>query len=250
MKELNMIPMGRVLLVVACVSASLIGGMILNGAQDVKPEKKVIQAERFELVDASGRIRALFETDRDGSPGIQLFDKSGQARAKVALDKNGEPEIVPTDKGGRTPAPAKASGIPDVVQAHSIQLVDKDGQLYGSWDIIQGYSVLTLVDPKTKARAKLSMFGEGSSELAFISPKAEMAGKIRFAGGRLDMVFDEGGQQKAQSVVMTSSGSDIHGQRFILYDPKSSNGFIQLRFKEGSGLDVLDSKGKSVGHVP
>ncbi len=47
--------------------------------------EKTVRAERFELVDPQGRVRATLEL-RDGGPGLFLSDEQGRLRASVSHD--------------------------------------------------------------------------------------------------------------------------------------------------------------------
>lgn len=42
-----------------------------------------IRAERFELVDAAGAVRATLATDQDGQVAVILFDQDSQRRAAL-----------------------------------------------------------------------------------------------------------------------------------------------------------------------
>ena len=50
------------------------------------PEDEVVAAERFELVDAEGRVRAEVAIDEDGSAGFFVRDEDGRVRATLIQD--------------------------------------------------------------------------------------------------------------------------------------------------------------------
>lgn len=57
-----------------------------------------LQAQRFELVDASGTPRALLTTLEGGRPSLSLLDQTGEARAWIYLSSEGAPRLVLTDR--------------------------------------------------------------------------------------------------------------------------------------------------------
>jgi hypothetical protein len=66
------------------------------GAQDLPT---VVQAQRFELLDATGAVRGVFGVGPAG-PGLTLADPSGQARVVLDETAEGTYEIQIRDAGG------------------------------------------------------------------------------------------------------------------------------------------------------
>ncbi len=131
---------GRVLLAVVVTSVLASVGALLHGAAEAgrlktAAEKEVLRAQRFELVDSHGRVRAVLGMtavavpptsfkiiDRDGkeiivprdqiviegtpvrepgeAPGISLFDEAGRPRARVWLGPDGTPYLEMTAADG------------------------------------------------------------------------------------------------------------------------------------------------------
>ena len=60
----------------------------------------VVRAQRFELVDAGGTVRARIAFLPDGRPLIALFDESGQVRASLAQNLEREYGFGITDGQG------------------------------------------------------------------------------------------------------------------------------------------------------
>lgn len=58
----------------------------------------VLRAERFEVVDKNGKIRALLTTLEDGRPTLALVDESGEFRVWLFLSQDGSPKLVLTNK--------------------------------------------------------------------------------------------------------------------------------------------------------
>ena len=55
---------------------------------------EVIGAQKFELVDAEGRVRAALEVKDDGTAQLELCDEKGRPRAAVGLETDGTPALV------------------------------------------------------------------------------------------------------------------------------------------------------------
>ena len=62
---------------------------------------KVVRTERLELVDRSGRVRAVLGCEEDtGFPSCAFFDAQGQTRVIVGLSWNEMPQIQLTAPDG------------------------------------------------------------------------------------------------------------------------------------------------------
>lgn len=73
----------------------------------------VIQAERVELVDGHGAVRADLATDTAGVS-LTVYDKRGQVTGSVRL--NGEPRLAVRDAVGREVAALGAPRVQHLVQ--------------------------------------------------------------------------------------------------------------------------------------
>lgn len=63
--------------------------LVLGGAVAWRPQTRdVVRAQRVEVVDAQGRVRATLEA-REAGPVLHLLDASGVARASLADDVEG-----------------------------------------------------------------------------------------------------------------------------------------------------------------
>ena len=91
-----------ILVAVALVS------LVIAVAGFVARDPRVVQAERIELVDGKGGVRAAFTTDTIGVS-ITLYDKRG--RVSGSLQLNGEPRLTVRDGSGSEVA---ALGAPQV----------------------------------------------------------------------------------------------------------------------------------------
>lgn len=52
-----------------------------------------VRAQRFELVDAEGNVRARLALQEDGTPGLCLCDAKGKMRAGLLLNREGVPQL-------------------------------------------------------------------------------------------------------------------------------------------------------------
>lgn len=129
-------------------------------AQTAPMRAKIIEAEGFRLVDATGKIRAVFELGPDGTVGLHLGDKDGKLRARLAVEGNGtvgldlknerseshavfnvsaagSPSLILTGKNGRVGALLGEStlqinsdaGITEERPAGSLILLNKEGKV-------------------------------------------------------------------------------------------------------------------------
>jgi hypothetical protein len=62
---------------------------------------KVLRAERFELVDADGKVRATLGLHADGGTGLALTGKDGIPHLGLSVDGNGVSDIILWDSDGR-----------------------------------------------------------------------------------------------------------------------------------------------------
>jgi len=117
----------------------VVPGSVRAAAGKQVPVAKVLRAERFEVVDSSGKVRAALETLPDGSPGLTLRDKDGQMRAWLSLLPDGSPGLT---------------------------LRDKDGQMRAGLLLSNGSPGLSLWGKDGKGGAMLAVRADGSPELA------------------------------------------------------------------------------------
>ena len=81
-----------VVVVLAAVAAAYAAG------QATVPVQEVVRAQRFELVDGTGKVRAMLAVASDGRAGLMLADEKGKARAVLTLDSEGSPNLFLSDK--------------------------------------------------------------------------------------------------------------------------------------------------------
>jgi len=133
-----------VLMVIVALAAGLVGGVVsswfLMGApvfaQKAPQPEKVLQAERFEVVDQAGKLRAALGTASDGSPSLTLADQAGKSRATLGIASDGSPGLQLYDQAGQLRAALgwtqlEAIGTGETVNraVSSLVLSDKNGKV-------------------------------------------------------------------------------------------------------------------------
>lgn len=134
--------------IVALVLAGLAGAASARlAAQDPKVPAAV-RASRFELVDASGRTRAVLGMSKGGSPELDLRDAEGRPRALLVLDGENLPILLFKDA----------------------QVVTR-----AKWELdAKGAAKLTFHDPDLAPRVEID---GAKPELKILSPKSEIVWK-------------------------------------------------------------------------
>jgi len=122
------------------------------------PVQEVVRAQKFELVDAKGKLRGVLSVLSDGSPQLALFDAKGRPRAglvvlsdrlpalllgdekgyraRLMLDADGSPGLVLSDEQGNTRAvvgvtnlETARTGATQKTAESSLMLFDKEGKV-------------------------------------------------------------------------------------------------------------------------
>ncbi len=159
-----MIVIVAVCLVVAAVAVAY------AAVQNKASGPDVVRAQRFELVDAEGRVRALLAMSLDGRPGLAFLDEKGEGRAGLVLGTDG-PTLELWDKKGKLRA--RLAVHPDLGPA------------------------LTLHDEQGVMRAGLLAGTDGRPGLAFLDEKGKpltLLGVGVDAGGKGLVLLDEKGE--------------------------------------------------------
>ena len=118
---------------------ALFGAAILVAAAPAGP-RKVVEAERFVVRDAAGKVRAALGIREDGSPSLNLYDQDAKTRAVLGLE-GGDPVLGLLDQAGHG----------------RVQVAFEES----------GASRVTLFDERETGRAQLALEPDGSPSLAF-----------------------------------------------------------------------------------
>jgi hypothetical protein len=159
-------------------------------AEPVAQPLPVVQAQRFDLLDANGTLRARLGVDADNdSAGLTVFDSNGQARASIAL--GGDTAVIQTlsPQGGRAtlsalptgvvgvgmvdPSGASRAGIGLASDGNPVVEVGRNLQSQPSarvqlTDLPDGTVGLGLVDQSGRPRAGLALAADGTPGLLLL----------------------------------------------------------------------------------
>jgi len=138
------------------VGAAVVGMVAMR--QQEKAVAKLVRAERFELVDAEGKMMAAWSSTIDGGQGLLFYNEAG--KPVIALDKpaHGHPDLLLYDEAGKQRV---WLGI-DRDGDSGLSLCDKAGKerielAFGRNEA----SYLILCDQAEKVRMGLAVRGEG-----------------------------------------------------------------------------------------
>ncbi len=129
---------------VVALSLAAALGHVLPAAEAAAPAVPgVVRAQRFELVDAAGKLRAGLEVRGAGSAGLVLYDARGTGRAWLLVADDGTPSLDLRDAAGKLRA-----GL----------------EVYGD----DGSAGLTLTDAVGTGRAWLAVGADGAPVLKLL----------------------------------------------------------------------------------
>jgi hypothetical protein len=183
-------------LVVAMV-AGLVGGMVSNWfligsfvfAQKAPRHEKVLQAERFEVIDQDGKFHAVLGATRQGDVSLLLNDRNGQPRIQLSvLSENSG--LVIYDQAGKIRAEFDLTK-----EQPSLQFYDPAQKFRVLLGVIGKEPALWLFDQAEKPLAKLDLSqGEPSLELS------DHTGKARATLGYTELEVQHTGSTEKRAV--------------------------------------------------
>lgn len=193
---------------------------------------RTVRAERFELVDAHGAVRAALATDQDGQVAVTLFDQDSQRRAALVADRAGAGLHLFTPAGTTALLLATSSQVAlvavqdDAGHPAVILGVGPDGQRGVSLCDRAGARRMTLgLDPEGYPAVVLEPTAESSRLLLTVRPDGDAGLAIR----------DREGSTRAILLV------DAHGQAALaLLDPEERPiARLELTHDRGPQLDFF-----------
>ena len=185
------------IVIVAVCLVVTVAAIAYAAGKTTAPE--VIRAQRFELVDAEGRVR--IEMSIAGlsgqAPGIRLLDEKGTGRAGLVLFRDGRPGLALSDEKG-----AVRAGLGLLRDGRPIMtLSDEKGEARAALSLLSdGSPILWLRDEKGKLRATLAVFPDGNPILGLYDEKGKSRatlGLLRDGGPSLTFC-DEKGRSRAE----------------------------------------------------
>ena len=212
----------------ACIVLAAVAAAYAAGQAKVSAPE-VIRAQKFELVDEKGKVRAEL-TLVDGIPGLLLSDQEGKPRAALGLDKNGTPSLSLHDSSGKTRA--ALSFMRPGGTAPTLAMFDERGKQRVQLGIVEnGSPGLSLCDEKESVRVGLAVTSEGSAVGVYRSDGKPAAGLEALTDGDAGVsVYDKSGRPR--------------GELGVLSDGSPS---LKLRDEKGSALLAVDKDGPMLG---
>jgi hypothetical protein len=200
---------------------SLCGQQPVQPAPTQTPDSipKVLRAERFELVDKDGQVRAQLRTNGDATV-FELLDQHGKIRATL-MSVNDTTAFVVGGSGGGTKT-----------QEDRIVLLTSKGE-----------SFITLGSAAHETRFHVGVSADGLPTLTLMGNSGAVA--LGFFGADPPQIAING-KKRGLALTLAPDGSGIEG----LYD-KSGNPRVVLRVNDGEGsVTSYDKSGKEKQSVP
>jgi len=116
-------------------------GLVAVALMGQKPAPRTVEAERFVLRDAAGRVRAELGVESEQSVALRFRDADTMPRLSIGTE-NGASVLVLNEQGGKVRA--------------------------GLVTLSHGAPALTLYDPNGKNRAELALTREGAPALTIL----------------------------------------------------------------------------------
>lgn len=166
-----------VLVLVLAVVAGVIGGL---GTTRVFREK-VIEAEKFLVVDRDGNTHAEFgmwphfRPDRARMPTLRLMDESGRVRASLGLAVDGAPSLTLTDENEKLSASILFSKWWGDNRSPVFLVADGNTKASAALNMSpDGMAGLRLMDKNARVRATLTLAQDGSPEIFFMNEEGKI----------------------------------------------------------------------------
>lgn len=216
-----------VLAVVAGCAGGGVSRWVLPGlpvsTQPPPEQAKVIQAERFEVVDKDGKVRAMFGFEDDREPRLALYDKDGTSSATLAPFF-----LVISDQNDKTSAALSPLGL-GVGQ----------GKTRATWlGLFDGEPDLTLYDKQGKTRAGLGL-ADGEPHLGLFDENGKIRAWLMLSHGEPSLVLSD--KDEKTRVVLDLS----HGVPSVtLSDDKGITRAALGLFQGAPSLDLYDKDRK------
>jgi hypothetical protein len=132
------------------LAAGAVMGLAAVALMGQKPAPRIVEAERFILRDAAGRVRAELAVDTEQSVALRFRDVDNLPRLSVGTE-NGASVLVLNEQGGKVRA--------------------------GLVTLPHGAPALTLYDTNGKNRAELALTREGAPALTILDRDGFLAWK-------------------------------------------------------------------------
>jgi hypothetical protein len=184
--------------------AVLLGGVTLVAAQE-RGNLRTVEAERFLLKDANGRVRADLGIDKDkNSARLLLSDENEKVRLNVSVFPEG-PGIAMFDENG-----AIRYTVSQSVRGPSMVFNDENQKPRAMMRISKEGPVLTFLDDKEIDRLMLTFTKANGGSVDMYEGGKQHSMALRASGGVNGLaIFDENGQPRATIVQRPKFGPRI-----------------------------------------
>jgi hypothetical protein len=239
---------------VAFALGALASPPVSRAAPGQQAPAPVVRAQRFELVDAQGTVRAqlgVLERDviglavlepggqpravigleSDGTAGVLVADPSGQPRVGLGVDRNSSAGLrLHTAQGNSTTLSAEPDG------SSGLTLADATGLRTGLILTTDARPGWFFRDPTGEQRASLFLAGDGAPSIVFANPQGPLVHLGMLPDGRTGFDVVERGGPRGAALHLRPDGTpavelrDQQGTRIGLAETP-----------EGTGLLLLDS---------
>jgi len=206
------------------------------------PKSRTVEAEKFVLKDASGKVRAEMGP-RDDLMGLSIYDENGKRRGIFAVRPDGWGELGFLDQDEKYRATLKA-------QDDQVVLLFSDAKGGNAMLLTAGGSpILSLADKKGKSTAWLqAVSGQPMLMLTDEEKKVDATLSLLHGWARLSLSSNEKGDATLGIGMMVGDGSP-----YLNLSGKDSKGAAILELEKGSpSLTLSDENGKAravLGHT-
>jgi hypothetical protein len=177
------------------LSAALGGGAVslglslAQGSPAFAGDGTVLRAERFEVVDAAGIVRAQLGQNSEGMTGLSIFDLQGNTR--VAMQQRADGLGLFSIQSAKGEVLAKLGTAPD--DRSVLWLFGPNGEMRMA--LMGEPGALQIHDPAERLRAQLVVAGDGPPTLRLYDAEARVRAGLGLGadGSPLLVYFDEDG---------------------------------------------------------
>ena len=122
---LSRLPLIGLTLINVAAASVVIAGLSTNGALAAPEPGDTVRAQRIELVDRSGQVRAQFLVEESGEAVFRMRDEKGQIRVKLGASAKGSGFILMDDQ--TEPGVQMLSGVSALTNRRDTNVTLRDG---------------------------------------------------------------------------------------------------------------------------
>ncbi|MEE8242578.1 MAG: hypothetical protein V3R61_03765 [candidate division NC10 bacterium] len=175
------------------VALAVIAAVVLMGQATQSKVAEVVEAERFILRDATGKVRTRVATSVDGLTVMDFLDASGKTRIGLFLLSDGSPVLNLNGQDGKT------SAALSVLPSGPLFSLNEGGKSRARVKVFSGGARLALLDRNEKPRASLAVRDDGAPTLNFFDGNGNRRATLDLSSDGLPRLgfYDTSGQVRA-----------------------------------------------------